>query len=221
MPKKIFKTSIISFFFFLVVISCVKCPAGVKIGEAHLSDKTKSFLTYTGDEVLVFKDIDNNILELQTTGLISKHNDFIVEVPCNHEPTSTTNNYVDMETKEIIFENDSVYLSLYLGFGSFHEVKNPSVIDSNYVEIFTFRLNNKLNNIDNYATDLITNFRGKTLTVESEDVYTASYNFYENKIILNKKFSNVYADKENKVYFTKDTGIVGFSHQGIVYCIDQ
>ncbi len=215
---KLFKRLFISFLL-VIFLSCERCPSGEKIGNAHFSITSLDYLPYSGNEILRFKSINDNIIELSTDGIKNENSNYTVDTSCRKPSllgNSHTYNYVDMEYKKILFYNDSILLQLDLYFDSFWEVENLSDIDSNYVETARSFFRNKLDNEESYFS-IITNLRGKILISESQNNYQNSINYYNSRIIADTLFTNVYSDTENNFFYTKENGIVGFVNKGIDY----
>tara|TARA_R110002126_G_scaffold291172_1_gene450676 strand:- start:4262 stop:4822 length:561 start_codon:yes stop_codon:yes gene_type:complete len=164
---------------------------------------------------ITFKDVNNNLVLLNTSGLNTINQRITTDAPCSQALISATYNYVEQETKELTYENNSISLNLKLLFFQKYQIENQVEIDTNFVDAILIGKSNKFDNLDYGGLDLITNLRGKTLTNYSNNEYKNSFIFYNSLTIVDSLFTNVYSDINNEIFYTKEKGIVGFRDNGI------
>lgn len=199
----------------IIISSCENCPDGIKRDDVKLSTNSLEYLPNNIYSSITYKDVDNNLVVLNTSGLKTEIETKVTDTPCSQELASATYNYIEQETKELTYENNSISINTKLLFFEKYDVENPVEIDTNFVDAILVSKFNKLDNLDLIGLDLITNLRGKTLTNYSNDEYQGSLIFYNSYTIVDSTFTNVYSDINNGIFYNKEIGIVGFKNNGI------
>ena len=201
----------------VLVFSCKRCPEGTKRADIKLSARTLLFLPNNISHTVTYKNTNNQLITFTTSGLRSFNIEKITDVPCSQALVSATYNFVEVEMKDIVYDNDSIQLYYNLSILTGYEIENPVKIDTNFVEGINLEKYNKLNRSDLSGLTLITDLRGKTLTNDSDNLYHGQFVFHNSYTIIDSTFTDVYSDVNNRFFYNKDLGIIGFVNNGILY----
>jgi hypothetical protein len=190
----------------LIFFSCIteSCPPDEFIGTITMSDVSKELLPYEDVLGLVFK---NNLSEeIRLNSLEGLNDSFIVNCvykPCSIPLVDENCKNVDIESRGIVFENDSIKIIIRV----FWELPNESEmeLDTSFIETIETVFN--LNSEQLYRTHFLSNSRGVSLGSDYLDLL--SVEILDQLTLGNCTFSDVYT-KDELIWFSKSLGLVGF-----------
>lgn len=196
----------------IVFSSCnlERCPPDEFIGTITISEKSKRLLAYEGVTGLVFENsLSEKIRLVSSAGLIDSFVSVCAYKPCNGLLIGETCQNVDMETREVTFENDSIKMYTRV----FWELPNNNgmELDTSFIETIetTFR-----QNTDQVRTQFLSNSKGVSLDDEYLDHF--SVDTLDHVTLIDSTFSDVY-NKDDFMWFSEGFGLIGFVWKNKLY----
>lgn len=206
------KSIIIVLFSILSLTSCRirECGFDIKLGEYKLSNESRQFIPYTGNEILTFIDEQGveHILN-SPEGKVLTETRSIARTICNNGLFDTQHEYYNSQREQIVF-NDSFGNQIF------------------YLDLLTHIINEENTNINVIYDFLLVdsgfdgNFNGqiRIVTKERENQLTSLQRenlflseFIGDTILYDREFRNVYkgnVSENRNIYYNKEKGVVAF-----------
>jgi hypothetical protein len=187
-----------------------RCPPDEFIGTITVSERSKRLLPYEGVTGLVFKNSHSKEIRLVSSeGLNDSYFSVCAYKPCNGLFKGETCQNVDMETREITFENDSIKLNTRV----FWELPNDNgdELDTSFIETIETVVRQ---NTEQVRTQFLSNSKGVSLDDEYMDHF--SVDTLDQVTLIDSVFSDVY-NKDDLMWFSEGSGLIGFIWQNKLY----
>jgi hypothetical protein len=199
-------------FFLLPLISSIIlgscCFSKKNLGKLLLSDEEKAYVTYTGNETLIFKNQNNEDLTLVGNG---RKNEFIKENTSAKESCE----FYEVEFNETTFksENTGLIFSFQIAAAQY-----PLGNTIPFITIKTYYLSNTMNEIYHYFPTPI-----NSMCEKQSDFFTCNNTL----LINNTEYINVYkliyeyeidSNSIKTIYYSKEHGLLQFeTSSGVVW----
>ena len=203
---------IIIFFYTLFFVTCQigECGSDIRLGEYQLSEESRQYIPYTGNEILIFIDEQDVEHKLSSPkGKILTETRSIAGTPCNNGLFDTQYEYYDSQREQIVFidlfGNQIFYLDLLT------HIENDENTDSSVIYDFLL-VDSGFNGNFNGQIRIVTKERDNQLTSIQRDEMNLS-DFIGDTILYNREFRNVYkgkVDENRSIYYNKEKGVVAF-----------
>jgi hypothetical protein len=220
MMKKLVLLSIVGMLF--LTISCFNCPDDEKIGELKLSEMSKSFFPYVGDQKLVF--ISNTGEELffksQNGGVHNTKNKVSVYKTCTEFKYDGQSSYqfFESETIEVVYFSVNPPMSFNLGL--YTNTLRPET------KLFYDKLIIDVTDVGTVGRgEIITDISFNDAYEESEFAINAPMEFVSSVTLNNPTFTDVYKSEifnNAQIFYNKTQGLVGFvTFDSVTYNLDR
>ena len=198
-----------------------KCGSNVKLGTIHLSEVSKAFIPYNGNEELIFLNNENEEYRLKSIeGIKNSNFTTIVKDLCTNNIFDFQYEYYDSNKVNIDFydsdENRTISISLTVIGLTDEETDITSLFELLSVKIGqSFKSNPE---IIPFAGDLkiITNEIQNPPSQDLLNVFAINTRYIGDTILANHYFHNVYTAKAydhlNKIYYNKEKGLIGMGN---------
>lgn len=194
------------------------CPPDKKIGDILLAPESLTYIPYTGDEKLIFKNDAGDEVVFTSTGFSKEKNRVSIHKICTEVKFDgkSTYEYYEGGNKSIVFFANNKYA---LNIGIFTNTLRPEQ------ELFYDQMRVDLNTEGTVGTfDLITKVRF-TESHEDSEFYILNPVVNIDSITLgNTTYHDVLASKSEEfgqIFYTKEKGLVGFYDWSVLYHLDR
>jgi len=181
------------------------CPEDADVGDCYPTQNTIDFIPYQEVQNYIF--VDENANEIAVA--VAKENTHykeMVAMTCSKGPLVFSMDYVDTESSDYSLKvNDTLRVDIHQGFNPYLELTNPATIDTNFVDVV--RIN---------SMRIITDYRGKTL-VNPLTASDQGYSYHNSINVVDSTFTAVYKSLYGNLFYTKETGVIGFEKDGVLY----
>lgn len=208
-------------FLLLVSSSCtVNCPDDEKVGAISLSEESLAFFPYAGKPVLVFKnEVDEELRFTTSEGVKTESTHIAVHKTCTefkYDGGSSYEYYLG-ETKNVFFQELNQHYALNLGI--FTSTIRPET------ELFYDKL---LVDVSSTGTigrgEIVTDIRFNEAYEEEELNIDSPMELLEELTLNGVTFTQIYQSEAydgRQMFYTKEQGVVGFTHNGHTYHLDR
>ena len=200
-------------------VSChTTCPPDEKIGDISLDPESLTYIPYTGEEKLIFKNSAGEEAVFTTSGFSKEKNRVSVHKLCTEVKFDgkSTYQYYEGGGKSIVFFSDKNYA---LNIGIYTDIIRPEQ------ELFYDKMMVSLNKEGSIGTfQLVTKIRFSEPYDESE-IYINSPVIEMDSITLgDTTYYDVLASKPEEfgqIFYTKEKGLIGFNDWSEQYYLDR
>jgi hypothetical protein len=202
--------------------SCFNCPDDEKIGELTLSEKSKSFFPYVGDQELVFISNTGEELRFKSRdgGVHNTNNKVSVYKTCTEFKYDGQSSYqfFDSETIGVVYFADNPQMSFNLGL--YTNTLRPET------ELFYDKLIVDISEIGTVGRgEIITDIRFNETYEESEFNINSPMEFVNSMTLNDHTYTEVYKSElfdNAQIFYNKTQGLVGFTtHDSKIYNLDR
>ena len=201
---------IIIFFLSVFTIYSCKCDADIKIGEFKLTEKSKQFIPYSGDEILIFEDnlgMEHILKSIQGKEL--RKSRLSIRTPCSNTVLDYQEVYYDTQNEQIVFyenEKQAFNLTLTTSFEDNENGDSIAIYDNLIVDgVINGNFVGQIKIITEERQNYVSPFHRNEFFKQSE--------FIGDTILFSREFKNVYKesfDINQGVYYNKEKGVIAY-----------